>query len=185
MRKFTFVRTLTIATIAGIAGCETGPEGGVSDSMHRSESRYIGNWRTSTGDLLMVKDASGDAFTIEHAAPGGNKRYKAYAVDVGGKSMWEVTLFRPEKESGVPVYNYYLVEGSGDAISATAIRSEWLEKTVKEMNAGSYKSTGDLLPGTGGAIVKDRAAMEAMLERAVKDPSAFGQPETLTRVKSK
>ncbi len=121
MRTNRMTISMTVAAIALLAGCAADAhKGAVADSMHASESAYLGRWRMPSGDLLTVKDAPGDAFAIEHAAPGGNKDYQAYAVDVGGKKMWEVAVNTPA-EGGkiIRVYDYWLVALNGDTMTAT------------------------------------------------------------------
>lgn len=185
--KCTKIGVAAAAGLVGVAvlgGCAcTEPPEGLAERTHVEPTSVLGTWRSEKGSTLTVTRAD-EGFKAVLKNEREERAFLGHVVSVGGAQFVEVSMFQPGGKKGErPVFHYGKVSVSGDRMTHTPIRAEWMKQQVEGKPGMEWVSTAGVEPHSGGAVVKDAAAMQAILEQAAKDPGAFGESDVLTRVK--
>lgn len=180
------IRPAIIASLAItlLAGCQSGPPGGIDPAYQIVDRSMEGNWTTANGTKVEIEALGNRAFEAEFDDGKTEATYQGHLLSINGKKFIEISLFQPDRRSEIPVYHYALVEEIGETITHRPLRPEWLAEASKSMPDAIYRSTAQEQPGSGGLVVRDNAAMLEVLKKAASDPGAFGPAEKLARVKS-
>ncbi|MCG3123321.1 MAG: hypothetical protein GIKADHBN_01733 [Phycisphaerales bacterium] len=179
--KTTFI-PLALA-VALLTGCAANVPSGIDPAYHAVDTAMLGEWNGPNNTTVEIEHLGGSAFELEVSDAKDEATYRGHLLDISGKKFAEVSVFQPDQKTEVPVYLYAMVEVSGDTMVHKPIKAEWLAEQSRNLPSAIYRSTADEQPGSGGVVVRDRAAMLELLRKASTDPSAFGATETLTRKK--
>jgi hypothetical protein len=172
------------ACLLALPACTHSHQARVADvATQVTDPSFEGKWASNAGRSAVIKHVSKNDYTAAITDKTGTTTYHVDLLDIAGKRFVEISVHEPEKKADVPVYMYARLDIKGDELAYRRMRNEWLEKTVKGMQGVAYKSTAEVQPNTGGAVVKDADQMHALLEKAAADPTAFGDPEIAHRVK--
>lgn len=185
MNKF---RNLPAATLSAacllLPSCAHTHQSRVADvATQVSDPSFVGRWKSVNGRVAEVKASKKTGYTVTMTDDSGSKTYDVDLLDIDGKTIAEIAVHEPQGKGQVPVYLYGRIDIKGDDITYRRLRNEWLEKTAKQMQGVVYKSTSDVEPNTGGVVVRDAQQMDELLEKAARDPAAFGAPERGRRMK--
>lgn len=172
------VRTVIACAAAGVlAGCASGPASGLPEGSRIVYDRLFGEWRSPDAAAFRVEPGPEDSVIVTVADEPRPTRYVGWHVEVPGGRLLELSL----DGSKSPSFYYSHVRVRGDELSTRSLQEQWLRANAVR---GAVAVGDPQIDGAeGGALVRDRAAMEDLLRRALTDPGAFTEPEVYTRVK--
>lgn len=172
---------VTVIAAMAIGGCQSVPSG-IDPAYQVVDTTMLGDWKAANGTDVEIEEIGARGFEIEFDDGKSEAKYRGHLLEIGGKRFVEISLFQADDRSQVPVYHYALVEEiAADTLTHRPLRPEWLAEAGKNLQGAIYRSMAEEQPGSGGLVVRDRAAMVELLQKAAGDPNAFGPAETLKR----
>jgi hypothetical protein len=186
------VTGILIAAAALFAGCASQQQWGVMGE-GLIEPGIEGEWTAPAGSpmagmVVEIERNRGDVYEVDvEKGRGGVESeteadYPMRLIRIGGATLVEVEAARGTSNGrDARVYIYGKTEIAADTLTFRQLDTAWMNNYAKGKNISTTQ-----VPGAGptaGLAAAQGPQLRAMLEAAVADTAAWGQPEVWTRVK--
>lgn len=170
-----------------LAGCQANTPGGMPDTVQVEDSYFYGKWVGQEGRKLTISPDSGKSFKLQIDDKFGRREYMGYLVRVDQIPFAELSVYQPgsSDSTSVPVYLYAQVKIEPTQFTFRPLRAEWLRQAVSQQSGSKYIETPGSPRTEGGVVVRDAAAMQALLRKALSEPGSFETGEEYHKEGSK